>query len=430
MSIQSQIERISAAKAALKTAINSRGGTLTDELLGDYASAVTALPSGGGSDTSDATAVAGDILDGKTAYVSGGKVSGTIPTESAAIYTPTTSNQIISAGVYLGGSQTILGDANLSAENIKSGASIFGVSGTYEGSGGGIDPSDATATAADILDGKTAYVSGGKVSGTIPVLSGGTMTPTSSAQVISAGVYLGGDITIPAVSAGAEVTLGYISSGAFQPLTFSGTTACDGGSAVSGLSCYEWNLPWGGVSSGLVISGGTETVSSGWRYVETTISSGGTLQVLSGGIATSSLIDGGILVVSGGGSAGIVTAVRGDLYVKGSASGISLLSGGPAYVIVSSGAAITGTTNDNIVGNIVVYSGGTANSTTVNTGTIFVQDGGTANSTTVDAGGDMIVSSGGSADFVTVSSGGHLTIYSGGTVTNLTSASGAVIINS
>ena len=427
MSIQSQIERISAAKAALKTAINSRGGTLTDELLGDYASAVTALPSGGGSDTSDATAVAGDILDGKTAYVSGGKVSGTIPTASAATYTPTTSNQIISAGVYLGGSQTILGDANLSAENIKSGASIFGVSGTYSGT----DPSDATAVAGDILDGKTAYVSGGKVSGTIPVLSGGTMTPTSSAQVISAGVYLGGDITIPAVSAGAEVTLGYISSGLFQPLTFSGTTAYDGGSAVSGLSCYEWNLPGGGVSSGLVISGGTETVSSGWWYVETTISSGGTLQVLSGGIATSSLIDGGTLVVSGGGSAGIVTAVRGDLYVKGSASGISLpSSGGPAYVIVSSGAAITGTTNYNIVGNIVVYSGGTANSTTVEEGSIFVQDGGTANSTTVDAGGNMTVSSGGSADFVTVSSGGHLTIYSGAAVTNLTSASGAVIINS
>ena len=43
-----------------------------------------------GTDPSDATAVAGDILGGKTAYVSGGKVYGTIPTVSSATYIPTT----------------------------------------------------------------------------------------------------------------------------------------------------------------------------------------------------------------------------------------------------------------------------------------------------------------------------------------------------
>lgn len=59
------------------------------------------------------------------------------PTKSAQTYTPTTSNQTIASGRWLLGTQTILGDANLVAGNIKKDVSIFGVTGTYEGSGGG-----------------------------------------------------------------------------------------------------------------------------------------------------------------------------------------------------------------------------------------------------------------------------------------------------
>ena len=53
-------------------------------------------------------------------------------TKVATTYTPTTTNQTISAGTYCSGVQTIKGDSNLKAENIKSGVSIFGVSGTAE----------------------------------------------------------------------------------------------------------------------------------------------------------------------------------------------------------------------------------------------------------------------------------------------------------
>ena len=95
-------------------------------------------------------------------------VGSSIARKQAAAYTPGTADQIIGANQYLAGPQTIKGDPDLKAENIKSGVNIFGVAGSYEGSGsGGLDTSDATAAATDIANGKTAYVNGAKVTGTL-----------------------------------------------------------------------------------------------------------------------------------------------------------------------------------------------------------------------------------------------------------------------
>ena len=81
-------------------------------------------------DTSDANAVSSDMLNNKTAYVNGTKVTGNITSKSAQTYTPTTSDQTIASGQYLSGAQTVKGDANLVSANILSGISIFGVSGS------------------------------------------------------------------------------------------------------------------------------------------------------------------------------------------------------------------------------------------------------------------------------------------------------------
>jgi hypothetical protein len=80
-------------------------------------------------ETSDGTATSEQMLSGLTAYVNGSKITGNIVSKSATNYTPSTSNQIISAGQYLSGIQTILGDPDLIASNILNGVSIFGVTG-------------------------------------------------------------------------------------------------------------------------------------------------------------------------------------------------------------------------------------------------------------------------------------------------------------
>lgn len=182
MSVQTEIDRLETAKAAIGTAIAGKGvavpsGTKLDGMAAlingieqgsdpvlqsktvspttssqtvkpdsgyDGLSQVTvnAMPtatqatpsisvSSGGLITASATQSAGYVAAGTK------KATKQLTVQAAQTITPGTSNKTISSGRYLTGTQTIKGDSNLVAGNIKNGVSIFGVAGTFEGSGGG-----------------------------------------------------------------------------------------------------------------------------------------------------------------------------------------------------------------------------------------------------------------------------------------------------
>lgn len=155
-------------------AVDMQGGFVTGGASGAVLQSKTVSPS-----ESAQTIKADNGYDGLSQVtvnaVSRTYVGSGVTKKSAATYTPSTSNQTIAASQYLSGAQTIKGDANLVAGNIKSGVSIFGVTGTYAGGGSSGGSGNNNVEAYAITD-TNPSVSFKTTSGTIKIWGYGTMT--------------------------------------------------------------------------------------------------------------------------------------------------------------------------------------------------------------------------------------------------------------
>ena len=166
---------------------------------------------------------------------------------------------------------------------------------------------------------------------------------------------------------------------------------------------------------GFVLSYGSMTVHKNTIANNTTINSGGSMYIYSGGTTNSTTINYGRMNIYSGGTATDITE-----------------NGG--YVYVADGAYVTFASNtiEGIVlshGSMTVHKNTIANYTTIYSGSniMDISSGGTANNTTIHSGGRIAISSGGIANSTTIHSGGAMRIYPGGTAINIIASVNAKI---
>lgn len=219
-------------------------------------------------------------------------IGSSVTKKSAATYTPGTSDQSIASGQYLNGTQTIKGDSNLTAANIKSGVKIFNVTGSYAGSSSGgntpnlqtktVTPSESTQTVSpdsgyDGLSKVTVNaISSTYIGSDVTKKSAATYIPKTTNQSIASGQYLSGTQTI---KGDANLVAGNIKSGV-SIFGVTGTYAGGGSSGGSGNNNVEAyaitdtnpSVSFRRTDGAIKIWGyGTMTSSSGWGGQSTSL---------------------------------------------------------------------------------------------------------------------------------------------------------------
>ena len=217
------ISNLSQFLTDVATAIREKKGTEEQIPAANFDTEIKSIETG--IDTSDATATIFDILEGKTAYGPNGKMTGTIMNNASyspifvdtnvnvstkqvqkSLEDPTMTDVLEFSNQNLNKSgqkclytsidlnaefADVANVIGLTAEKLVKGNTILGVEGTAST---GLDTSDANATIKDILENKTAYVNGEKLTGTMTNNGALNYDVSTSEQTIPAGYTTGGTI--------------------------------------------------------------------------------------------------------------------------------------------------------------------------------------------------------------------------------------------
>ena len=343
-----------------------------------------------------------------------------------------------------GGSMTVFTSGSANSTTINSGGSMYISSGcsannTTVKAGGRIN---GFILQTDNFYSEGIHISNAIVTGSATIYSGQTATGMTLRTGESMGV--GGtanDTTINSggymnVSHGGSANSTTINSGGCIHVYWNGTANSNTINSGGYMRVY-WN---GTANNNTVNDGGSMTVSEGTAS-NTTVNSGGCMGVFSGNVNSTTVNSGGCMTVFTSGSANSTTVKAGgaingftlqtdNFYSEGIHISNAIVTG--SANLYSGQTANRTTVNDG--GYMNISSGGSANSTTENDGGYmnvgeYMKVGGTANSTTVNDGGYMNVSYG-SATNTTVNDGGYMNVDLGGTAISTTICSnGGMTLN-
>ena len=147
----------------IANAIRNKKGTTNQMLPSQMANEISSIKtttSSGGTDTSDATVNASDVLENKIAYGASGRIVGSMKNNGRQTINVSSANTsyTISKGYHNGSGRVQISSADASkliASNIKRGITILGVTGSYQGSASssGIQVKTGTTTSTSINTG-------------------------------------------------------------------------------------------------------------------------------------------------------------------------------------------------------------------------------------------------------------------------------------